>query len=475
MVYFPALADVYRHCQRWLDLLEIEPQTLWKRENEALVPDEAAFERLSHLPGHRLAHGVGMPLADVVEPDPHQQRAWVDTLDRLDPLWVSEHLAFMRVPTDTTDPTRSEHSGFLLPPLQNDDTVALAVHRIRQLRDLSQRPVAFENPTNYLRPQPGDIPDGEFLARVAVEADCGILLDVHNLYCNQLNGRDSMQSVLEALPLDRVWELHLAGGESRDGFWLDAHSGLVPPDVIALCREWIPRMPHLRALVFEVMPDYVEAQRITHEDVARQLEALQGLWSLRPPIRPTLQPSSGAGEPLQDRNRTFDSCTRWQRSLGHLVNHRDLPSKDACPYLAADAGITILQTLTASFRWGTLAEGLRLSWRLLVMTLGERATEHLLDRYVRTHWPQAVTTDELAQFARFLQDRLDEGRLPVPHLHSVLQFELAQWGLSAQGEGPAWIRFDAEPVALLQALANGHWPAVPITPGTYELEVPSAA
>jgi uncharacterized protein len=475
MVYFPALAEAYRHCQRRLDLLEVEPQTLWKREGEALEPDDAAFEQLSRLPGHRLAHGVGMPLADVVDPDPHQQRAWVDTLHRINPLWVSEHLAFMRVPTDTTDPSRSEHSGFLLPPLQSEDTVALAVQRIRQLRNLSHCPVAFENPTNYLRPQPGEMPDGEFLARVALEADCGILLDVHNLYCNQLNGRGSMQSVLAALPLDRIWELHLAGGESRDGFWLDAHSGMVPPEVIALCREWIPRMPHLRALVFEIMPDYVEALKITHDDLARQLDELQSLWSLRQPRRPPQEVPSRADHSGTAAGRSFDACARWQRSLGSLVNHRVVPVGESGADLAADAGVTILQTLTGSFRWGTLAEGLQLSWRLLVMTQGERATEQLLDQYIRSHWPQAVTTDELAQFARFLQGRLASGRLEAPHLNSVLQFEMAQWGLSAEGDRPALIRFDAEPVALLQALARGHWPAHPMSAGCYELEVPRAA
>jgi uncharacterized protein len=54
---------------------------------------------------------------------------------------------------------------------------------------------------------------------------------LHNLWCNQLNGRQQVLDVLAELPLDRVWEVHLAGGKEMDGLWLDAHSStpLNPP------------------------------------------------------------------------------------------------------------------------------------------------------------------------------------------------------------------------------------------------------
>ena len=80
---------------------------------------------------------------------------------------------------------------------------------------------------NYLKPRGDEIPDGEFVAQPVESADCGILLDLHNIYCNQLNGRQSMEKYLSQIPLEDVWEVHLAGGSELNGFWLDAHSGAI--------------------------------------------------------------------------------------------------------------------------------------------------------------------------------------------------------------------------------------------------------
>lgn len=81
---------------------------------------------------------------------------------------------------------------------------------------------------------------------------CGILLDLHNIYCNALNGRQSVEQFLSALPLERVWELHVAGGFEVDGYWLDAHSGAIPPPLHAICAYVVPSLPQLKAIVFEL-------------------------------------------------------------------------------------------------------------------------------------------------------------------------------------------------------------------------------
>jgi uncharacterized protein len=68
------------------------------------------------------------------------------------------------------------------------------------------------------------MPDGVFVGAVAESADCGILLDLHNVFANGVNGRQPVEDFLAQLPLDRVWEIHLAGGFDMEGLWLDAHS-----------------------------------------------------------------------------------------------------------------------------------------------------------------------------------------------------------------------------------------------------------
>ena len=145
--------------------------------------------------------------------------------------------------------------GFLMPPLQTQAQAELAADNIRRRRAATGLPFAFETGVNYFAPRHGEMPDGEFFATVADAADCGILLDLNNLWVNQKNGRAPIEEVLAALPLERVWEVHLAGAEFAHGFWLDAHCGAIDPDLAAIAAEVAPDLPNLGAIIFEVAPD----------------------------------------------------------------------------------------------------------------------------------------------------------------------------------------------------------------------------
>src|SRR3546814_3192135 len=104
---------------------------------------------------------------------------------------------------------------------------------------------------------------------------------MHKLWCNQLNGRQPVDDVLATLPLERVWEIHLAGGDAVDGYWLDAHSGLVPDPLMELCRTWFPRLPNLKAVIFEIIPDYLASKDMGLDVLLAQLEAIRVLWNVR--------------------------------------------------------------------------------------------------------------------------------------------------------------------------------------------------
>src|SRR5207302_10786943 len=102
-----------------------------------------------------------------------------------------------------------------------------------------------------------ELSDAQYFARVADAADCGILRDFHNLWVNQSNGRMRAADVLQAIPLDRVWEVHIAGGTHHNNYLLDAHSGAPPDEVWRMAESWIPRMPNLGALIFEISAEHV--------------------------------------------------------------------------------------------------------------------------------------------------------------------------------------------------------------------------
>lgn len=163
---------------------------------------------------------------------------------------------------------------------------------------------------------------------------------------------------------------------------------------------------------------------------------------------------------------------QWEQSLGMLVNGRDLST--ACvPYanLSDDPGVPVYKSLVESFRAGTLAEGLTLSYRLLVLTLGENATLSLMQEFWANHWPEPFAFDEMLGFATFLRQRMSEGTLVVTFLDNVLNYELANAQVQQTGKDQ-FVPFDCEPIALLGALSQGQLPTK-VTHGRFELHVPS--
>ena len=103
--------------------------------------------------------------------------------------------------------------------------------------------------------------ESEFVKSVAEKADCGILLDVNNIFVNQYNHGDDPIKYIKEIPAERVGEIHLAGGEEREGYMLDTHSREVPKDVWKIYQaalkhcgntpsliEWDNEIPHFSVL-----------------------------------------------------------------------------------------------------------------------------------------------------------------------------------------------------------------------------------
>ena len=141
----------------------------------------------------------------------------------------------------------------LLPPILTTDAAAAMADGVRHLRELSSREVLPENPpgTVYL----GDLHLLDFFAQVAARADTGLLLDCAHLAIFQRSAGHAPLTALDGYPLDRVVELHVAGGTERrhDGFaWIDDdHTPDVLADTWAIVDYVVPRAPNLKAIVFE--------------------------------------------------------------------------------------------------------------------------------------------------------------------------------------------------------------------------------
>ncbi len=278
LTYHSVLDQVIENHPDLIQVLEIEPQTHWLQPDFRSYEynlDHEALKKVSSFPCRKLIHSIGFPVGGSRLPDNIQYPLHQEMIELLNVPWMSEHLSFNKAEFNGKEYV----TGFMLPPLQTPEGIQFAVRSIKSMKTHVPVPVAIETGVNYLRPLSFQIPDGEFLRRVVEEADCGILLDLHNLLTNEKNGRQPMEEFLSQIPLERVWEVHLAGGKMRDGFYIDSHSGGVSEFLMERTKKIIPDLKNLGAIIFEMFPDSVES--IGFGIIEKNLADLNNLWNNR--------------------------------------------------------------------------------------------------------------------------------------------------------------------------------------------------
>ena len=448
-------------------VVEVEPQTVWHYAPGTEQPyalNEEARDRLHRLPQAKLVHGVGFPVGGTHPPDRRHIPPLVEAIQTLGSPWASEHLGFNRA----VGPRGAFNTGFLLPPLQTPAGVEAAAASVRAVADRLPVPFAIETGVSYLQPRPGEMSDGAFMAAVAEAADCGILLDIHNLWANEQNGRQPVENFFAEIPRDRVWEVHIAGGIEYHEYWLDAHSGAIPEPLLPLARQLLPMLPNLRAIIFEILPVFVA--RLGLDGVRAQLEIVRDLWEHRKARAPIDRETPGTRPALdavrQNASIEVPSPRAWEDALGALVIGTDPDVEEPLvAELRADPGVEILQKLVWDFRAGTIVDTLKLTCRLLLLYGGEPFMRELLSTFFRTSPPELFGSAEADAFASYLEARAYD----VPYLPEVVGFEHAALRVLTDEESRV-VPFRYEPKALLGALAQGRLPDAP-PEGSYEVEV----
>ena len=174
-------------------------------------------------------HGVAMSLGSAQGINPDYLRKVKALAQRIEPMWVSDHLCW----TGTT--AQPMHDLYPLP--YTEECAQLLVAQIGQAQDILGRRLVLENVSSYLRYSASGVTEWDFLAHVAQQADCDLLVDVNNIYVSSVNhGFDPLQ-YLRALPPERVRQIHLAGHSLNGAFIIDTHDHPVAPEVWALYAQ----------------------------------------------------------------------------------------------------------------------------------------------------------------------------------------------------------------------------------------------
>jgi len=139
--------------------------------------------------------------------------------------------------------------------------------RAAALQDRLKLPLLHENAFYYARTPGSELAEAEFIAAMVEKAQTHLLLDLHNIYSNSRNfeGYDAW-TFLRTVPLDRVIEIHIAGGQLSDGWYHDFHCNPVPEPVWEMLAYVVPRARNLRAIVLEVQgPAHSSVSRVVDE------------------------------------------------------------------------------------------------------------------------------------------------------------------------------------------------------------------
>ena len=203
-------------------------------------------------------HGVSLSIGST-DPLDRQYLAKLKSLaDKVAARWISDHVCWTGVAG------RNAHD--LLPIPFNEQTLRYVVERIRTVQDILERPLVLENPSSYVTFAASTMTEWEFLSRMAEEADCGLLLDVNNVYVSSVNHDFDPVEFIRSVPHKRVVQFHLAGHTNCRTHLIDTHDGEVIDPVWELYRlahqltggvstllEWDAKIPAFPVVHQEVL------------------------------------------------------------------------------------------------------------------------------------------------------------------------------------------------------------------------------
>ena len=204
-------------------------------------------------------HGVSMSIGST-DPIDFDYLAKLKTLaERVNAVWLGDHVCWTGV---------AGVNGHDLYPLPyNEESLAFLVDRIRIIQDFMERPLILENPSTYLTFSSSTLAEENFLARMAEDANCGLLLDVNNVYVTCRNHGLDPYAYLAAIPYERVVQIHLAGHTDNGTHCIDTHDSHVIDPVWSLYAD-VQQRAGSRATLLE-WDDHIPPFEEVHAEVMK--------------------------------------------------------------------------------------------------------------------------------------------------------------------------------------------------------------
>ncbi len=391
-------------------------------------------------------HGVAMSIGAAQGVDLAYLKKVKALADRIEPLWVSDHLCWIGPGPEQL------HDLYPLP--YTDEAARHVITQIQRAQDVLQRRLVIENVSSYIDFAGNSASEWQFLSHIANSADCLLLVDVNNIYVSSVNHGFDPLDYLDALPIDRVQQIHLAGHSDHGSYIVDTHDHPVAAPVWSLyaqaCQRFgmvatmIERDDNIPALA-ELIEELGIARGIASQSLAAgsspavaEADASRAMrtpiWSLPP------APAVVGAVPLE----------QVQQRLSRFVLDRTTPPHDAAALVqtkppahsAQRLGIyhhayraRLAEVLTDSFAktnlymgsdaFTDMATAFAVQHPPLARSLGRYGAD--LPGYLAALYPDNPELHELAQLDWDLRSRFDSADAPALDASTAASTDWLNW------------------------------------------------
>lgn len=197
-------------------------------------------------------HGVSLSLGSVDPLDMDYLKDLKALARRIEPAWISDHLCWTGV--------GGVNVHDLLPIPYTASAIKHLVSRIQHIQDFLGRPILIENVSSYLSYKQSEMTEWVFLLEIVKQAGCYVLLDVNNVYVSSVNHQFNPLDFIDAMPIDRVAQIHLAGHSNHGNYIVDTHDAPIIQPVWDLYSATIKKLGKISTMIErdDNMPPFAE-------------------------------------------------------------------------------------------------------------------------------------------------------------------------------------------------------------------------
>ncbi|GJM07147.1 MAG: UPF0276 protein [marine bacterium B5-7] len=263
-------------------VLENQPPVDWFEvlTENYLVPGGKPLWVLDQIRAHYpiVMHGVSLSIGSMDPLNTDYLKQLKALTQRVEPAWISDHLCWTGV--------QGKNAHDLMPLPYTEEALQHVVDRVKQVQDYLGRQILLENVSSYVTYAQSAVPEWEFFINVTKQADCLMLLDINNIYVSAFNHGFDAETYLNAVPVDRVQQFHLAGHTNLETHLIDTHDHPVCDPVWDLYRKAVQRFGDVSTM-------------IERDDDIPEFDVLMAELTMAKEIAAACHPGLDAGSPAE--------------------------------------------------------------------------------------------------------------------------------------------------------------------------------